>query len=62
MSANKKLHVQIENLAMPEIHTDSYEEKQKKSDVDENKERKEKDVVYDNVAIPEIHFRKKKKP
>ncbi len=61
MSAIKKLHVKTENLAVPEIHTDAYDEKQKKTDVDENEERKEKDVVYDNVAIPEIHFRKKKK-
>lgn len=61
MINKKSLHVKTENLAVPEIHTDAFEEKQKRADADEDRERKEKDVVYDNVAIPEIHFRKKKK-
>ena len=61
MSASKKLHVKTENLAVPEIHTESFEEKQKKADAEENEELEKQDIVYDNVAIPEIHLHRKKK-
>ena len=33
----------------------------KKADEEENNELKNKDIVYDNVAIPEIHIHRKKK-
>ena len=35
--------------------------KTNRADEEENKELKKKDIVYDNVAIPEIHFHRKKK-
>ena len=60
MFTKNTLHVKTENVAVPEIHTEAFEEKQKLADADEERERKEEDVVYDNVAIPEIHFHKKR--
>ncbi len=61
MSLKNKLHVDSENVAVPEIHSDGFEDKQKEADEEENKEREEKEIFYDNVAIPEIHIRRKKK-
>ena len=61
MNLKNLFHINSENLAVPEIHSDSFEEKQKKADAEENEELEKKDIVYDNVAIPEIHLHWKKK-
>lgn len=55
---NKHGHLtfESENLAVPEIHTHELEEA-KMTDESENK----KDHIdFDNLAMPEIHFSKKK--
>ena len=61
MNLKKLLHLDSDNVAVPELHTDSFEEKQNKTEDEENKERQKKDIDYDNVAIPEIHIHRKKK-
>ena len=61
MNLKNIFHVDSENVAVPELNTDSFEDKQKEADAEENKEREEKEIFYDNVAIPEIHVRRKKK-
>ena len=61
MNLKNIFHVDSENVAVPEIHSDSFEDKQKEADAEENREREEKEIFYDNVAIPEIHVRRKKK-
>ena len=61
MNLKNIFHVDSENVAVPEIHSDSFEDKQKEADAEENKEREEKEIFYDNVSIPEIHVRRKKK-
>ena len=61
MNSKKALHVDNDKVTVPEVHSESFEEKQSKADEEENKELKKKDIVYDNVAIPEIHFHRKKK-
>lgn len=55
------LTFESDNLAVPEVHTHEVEE------VDELEEQKGKgqdedtEIVFDNVAIPEIHFKNIKK-
>ena len=44
-----------ENLAVPEIHTGEIKEEEKDDKTD-----KDEYITYDNVAIPEIHIKKKK--
>ena len=62
MSLKKLFHVdQDDTVAVPELHSDSFDDLQKKADEEENEELKKKDIVYDNVAIPEIHIHRKKK-
>ena len=61
MNSKKALHVDNDNVAVPEVQSEGFDEKQSKADEEENKELKKKDIVYDNVAIPEIHFHRKKK-
>ena len=47
MNLKKLFHIEKDdNVAVPEI---------------QNAELEKKDIVYDNVAIPEIHFHHKKK-
>ena len=53
MNLKNLFHINSENLAVPEIHSDSFEEKQKKADAEENEELEK--------AIPEIHLHRKKK-
>lgn len=61
MNFKKLFHVDNDNVAVPEIHSEEFDELQDKADKEENEELEKKDIVYDNVAIPEIHFRRKKK-
>ena len=49
-----KYVVESEDLAVPEVHKNEVHE-EKAEIKDENKS-----IAYDNVAIPEIHVRKKK--
>lgn len=61
---NLKKLFRIDNddkVAMPEIHSEEFEQKQKKVDAEENRELEKEDIVYDYVAVPEIHFHHKKK-
>lgn len=50
----KKYRVDTENLAVPEIHIG--EVKEQKGEIKEE----EDSIAYDEVAVPEIHVRKKK--
>lgn len=56
----KNYDLTYENLAIPEIHT---HEAEKEAAAKEEKEAGHPDqkpgVVYDSVAIPEVHIRKK---
>ncbi len=61
MDFKKLFHVESDNLAVPEIHSEDFDERQDKADDQENAELEKKDIVYDNVAIPEIHIHRKKK-
>lgn len=62
MNLKKLFHIEKDdNVAVPEIHSGDFDELQEKADREENEELEKKDIVYDNVAIPEIHFRHKKK-
>ncbi len=61
MDLKKLFHVENENVAVPEIHSEEFDEMQDQADKEENKELGKKDIVYDNVAIPEIHFHRKKR-
>ena len=61
MNLKKLFHIEKDdNVAVPEIHSDNFDELQDKADQEENAELEKKDIVYDNVAIPEIHFHHKK--
>ena len=44
MNLKNLFHINSENLAVPEIHSDSFEEKQKKADAEENEELEKKDI------------------
>lgn len=59
IDGKKNYDLTYENLAIPEIHTHETEKPADK----EKREEKETDhkpgVVYDSVAIPEVHIRKK---
>ena len=51
---NAEYKIESENLAVPEIHTGEVE--------DENASEEQcskESITYDNVAIPEIHIRRK---
>ena len=62
MNLKKLFHIEKDdNVAVPEIHSGDFYELQEKADREENEELEKKDIVYDNVAIPEIHFHHKKK-
>ncbi len=60
MKLKKLFHIEDENVAVPEIHTEEYEGLQDEADREKNEEMGKKDIVYDNVAVPEIHFHRKK--
>ncbi len=55
----RKHHYRVErdDLAVPEIHTDH----QPADPATEEKPDTEEPITYDNVAIPEIHFKRKRK-
>ena len=62
MNLKKLFHIEKDdNVAVPEIHSGDFDELQDKADREENDELEKKDIVYDNVAIPEIHLHRKKK-
>lgn len=50
----KKYEIKTEDVAVPEVHTGEHPK------TDEDKRDNEK-VVYDSLAIPEIHILKKEK-
>lgn len=54
MKDKDKYIISTENLAFPEIHTG------KVTQNDTEKETDKDTVVYDTVAVPEIHIKKKK--
>lgn len=57
-SSANKYSVESENLAVPEIHTKDHEEELKKREEEQNRSVKEQNVVFDTLAMPEIHFKK----
>lgn len=55
------LSFESENLAVPEVHTNKATH-QDASDNDNKKDaKKDSDISFDNLAMPEIHFKKKNK-
>ena len=62
MDKNKN-HVSIDynELAVPEVHTEGFDEAQKEIEEEENRLLEEQQVKNEFVAIPEIHFSRKKK-
>lgn len=48
--------IESENLAVPEIHRMD----EKNAAEGEEKENEESSIIYDDVAIPEIHIRRKR--
>lgn len=52
--SEKKYKVQTEDVAVPEIHTG--EQPQNNED-----ERDKKEVVYEPLAVPEVHIHRKNK-
>ena len=54
MKDKDKYIISTENLAFPEIHTG------KVAQNDTEKETDKDTLVYDTVAVPEIHIKKKK--
>ena len=55
----KNYDLTYENLAIPEIHTHEAEEQTDKEPEASGKTDSKPRVVYDSVAIPEVHIRKK---
>ena len=55
----KNYDLSYENLAIPEIHTHEAEEQTDKEPEASGKTDSKPGVVYDSVAIPEVHIRKK---
>ncbi len=56
----KKLHISLDNLAVPEVETGLEEEIE-----EENAPRVEEEhssIEFDSLAVPEIHYVPKKKP
>lgn len=52
--------VEQDDLAMPEIHTDHTQEAAAPAPAPEPPG--EEPITYDNVAIPEVHFKRRRKP
>ena len=50
-----------ENVSIPEIHTKDFDEIEEQIDEQEVEKEEEHSILYDNVAIPEVHLHKKKK-
>ena len=50
MNLKKLFHIEDDNLAVPEIRSEEYEDLQEKADREKNEEMEKKDIVYDNVA------------
>lgn len=57
----KNYDLTYENLASPEIHTHEAPEQEQTAQAEEKheKETHKPGVVYDSVAIPEVHIKKK---
>ena len=54
----KAYSVDSENLAMPEVHTSKdHEEKLREREAEQNRSNKKEDVVFDTLAMPEMHIR-----
>lgn len=54
MKDKDKYFVETENLAFPEIHTGKVKQ------ISSEKPNADEAVIYDTVAVPEIHIKKKK--
>ena len=48
-----------ENVAIPEIHTKDFDEIEEHIDEIEQEKEEKHSILYDNVAIPEVHIHKK---
>ena len=60
MKFKKLFYFFFNDTATTEIYTEEYEGLQDEADREKNEEMEKKDIVYDNVAVPEIHFHRKK--
>lgn len=49
-----------ENVAIPEIHTKDFDKVEEHIDELEQEKEEKHSILYDNVAIPEVHIPKKK--
>ena len=50
-----------ENVAIPEIHTKDFDQIEEHIEKQEQEKEEKRSILYDNVAIPEVHIPKKKK-
>ena len=57
----KGIKVESENLAVPEVHFGRVRGEDDKGTAETGTVGRREQITYDNVAIPEIHIRKKKK-
>lgn len=55
------LKVESENLAVPEVHFGDVKCEDDKGHAETGTTGEKEQITYDNVAIPEVHIRKKKK-
>lgn len=55
------LKVESENLAVPEVHLGDVRGEDDKGHAETGTVGEKEQITYDNVAIPEVHIRKKKK-
>ena len=53
---SKEYKIESENLAVPEVHTHEVNPEEVSED-----ERSNEPITYENVAIPEIHIKRRKK-
>lgn len=56
----KKLHISLDNLAVPEVETGLDEEAEEETVPQAEEEHSS--IEFDSLAVPEIHYVPKKKP
>lgn len=62
MNFKKLFHIlKDENVAVPEIHSEDFADRQDSTEQAENERMEKEDILYKNVAVPEVHFHHKKK-
>lgn len=58
-NAEKPYSLESENLAIPEIRTKGHEASIRKREEEQNQSMSREEVVFDTLAIPEVHVKKR---